>query len=306
MRKWLLKLLDIVFYVGCLFVAYIALIVLCVASFKVSSNSMTPTLIPNDYILVDKCRTGARLFNVWHAGDGKDVNVYRLPGWRRIKRNDIIVFNSPYQYGREDSIVFDVMKYYVKRCIALPGDTLEIQGGYFKISGVDGTVGRLESQLMVASSKDTERDDMEMEKNKQKRMHIITPTTQLDVFPGRNTLGWTISDFGPLAIPKRGRTIKMDSISWLLYRPLIEWEQKKTLELSSNNTVKLGDSILHEYTFQEDYYSVVGDNSLASWDSRYWGLLPEKFIVGRAWLIWKSEDPKTGQLRWNRVMKRIE
>ena len=137
------------------------------------------------------------------------------------------------------------------------------------------------------------------------RKRVMNTNPHLNIFPGDSTLGWTIYDFGPLAIPKRGQTIKMDSLSWLLYRQLIGWEQKKALCIDSNSIVMLGDSILHEYTFLEDYYFAVGDNSLASLDSRYWGLLPEKFIVGRAWFVWKSENPRTGKLRWNRVMKSL-
>ena len=68
----------------------------------------------------------------------------------------------------------------------------------------------------------------------------------------------------------------------------------------------LNDSIIQEYQFKEDYYFVTGDKVMNSKDSRYWGLLPKKFIVGKATLIWKSVDLDTDEIRWNRVFKRIE
>ena len=83
---------------------------------------MEPSLLAGDNILVNKGVMGGRLFNVWDALEGKDVHISRLPGLGKIKRNDVIVFNFPYSKQRWDSVAFDVMKYYVKRCVALPGN----------------------------------------------------------------------------------------------------------------------------------------------------------------------------------------
>ena len=90
-----------------------------------------------------------------------------------------------------------------------------------------------------------------------------------------------------------------------LYRRAIEWEQKKRLEVKDGQ-VLLGDSAVHEYVFRNNYYFVGGDNVLYSQDSRYWGLLPEEYIVGRAIRIWKSVDKDTDEFRWERWMKKIE
>ena len=85
----------------------------------------------------------------------------------------------------------------------------------------------------------------------------------------------------------------------------ISWEQKKKLTLHGDS-VLLGDSVIHNYRFCENYYFVSGDKMVNSKDSRYWGLLPEPFIVGRAWLVWKSVSPNTGKMRWKRIFKRID
>ena len=91
----------------------------------------------------------------------------------------------------------------------------------------------------------------------------------------------------------------------ILYKHLIEWEQKVKLGLKGDS-VLLGDSLIRTYRFKENYYFMVGDRVTNSRDSRYWGLLPEPYIVGVATRIWKSVDKETGKIRWDRVMKTIE
>ena len=86
---------------------------------------------------------------------------------------------------------------------------------------------------------------------------------------------------------------------------MIEWEQRDKLSLR-NDSVWLGDSLITEYQFKKDYYFAAGDNVVNSQDSRYWGLLPEQYIVGVATRIWKSVNPTTEEIRWNRIFKRIE
>lgn len=131
---------NICFYSCVAFVAWMVLQVFCLTSFKIPSNSMEPALLSGDKILVDKWTGGARLFNIFASLRGEEVDIYRLPGFGSFQRDDVLVFNFPYQDG-SDSIGFDIMKYYVKRCIALPGDTLEIRKGYYHIKGITDSVG---------------------------------------------------------------------------------------------------------------------------------------------------------------------
>ena len=95
---------------------------------------MYPALMPGDYILVNKWMMGARIFDVWDAIDGKEVEISRLPGIRKAERNDVLVFHYPYP-DRHDSLSMDMLLYYVKRCIALSGDTVEIRKGSYWING---------------------------------------------------------------------------------------------------------------------------------------------------------------------------
>ena len=290
-QKWL-KLIDrminLLLLICGFIVVWIVMQVFCFATFKIPSDSMSPSLLPGDRIMTNKLLMGARLFNVFDALDMKDVDIRRMPGVSGLKRNDVVVFNFPYGQNRWDSIHFDVMLYYVKRCIGLPGDTLEIRNGYYKVRGFDGDLGNIEAQRFLSGLDDPEKRNIVVE-----------------AFPHRTEVGWTIREFGPLAIPKEGQTVKLEERTASLYRQLIEWEQKQRLTCRED-TVCLGDSVVHAYRFRKNYYFVAGDNVMSSQDSRYWGLLPEEYIVGKVTRIWTSRDTRTGEFRWNRVLKKVE
>lgn len=282
------RILDVLFLACCLLLLSFLIQLFCYTSFRIPSDSMEPALKDGDRILVNKMLKGARLFDVFSALDNEDVAVYRMPGWGGFKRNDILVFNFPYQTNRWDSVRLDVMQYYVKRCVALPGDTLEIRGGFYKVRGCDERLGNYEAQQYLANLKHPER-------------HGIVVGT----FPFDRQIGWTIREFGPLPVPQKGQTVSMNRTNCLLYRQLIGWEQKRKLRVRDGQFV-LGDSAITQYRFKKNYYFVSGDNMANSQDSRYWGMLPEEYIVGKATRIWYSEDKFAEKPRWDRIMKKIE
>ena len=281
------KLLALSFYICVLAVVWILLQIVSFTSFRIPTDSMQPALHPGDNILVNKSIMGARIFNIWEAAENKEVEIYRLPGTGKVKRNDVLVFHYPYPH-KNDSLSMHLLKYYVKRCIALPGDTMGIRSGHYYIKGMDGPIGNVEAQERIA------RLDGENARG------IV-----MDAYPWDKYIDWTIQDFGPLHVPAAGQTVVMDSTAVKLYRNLVEWEQKKKLTFQGKE-VFLGDSLIQEYRFRENYYFVGGDYMENSKDSRYWGLLPEPYIVGVATRIWKSVDRSTGKIRWDRVMKKIE
>jgi len=140
--SWFVDKLLNLFLIGCGLVAlWILFQVTCIATFKIPSDSMEPALLSGDNILVNKWVMGARIFNIWDAAEGKEVKISRLPALGKIKRNDVLVFNFPYP-AKKDSLAMDVMLYYVKRCIALPGDTLEIRNGFYRIRGIEEKLGK--------------------------------------------------------------------------------------------------------------------------------------------------------------------
>ena len=285
------KILNLFLMVCGAVLIWILLQVTCIATFKIPSDSMEPALLDGDNILVNKCVMGGRLFNIGDALEDEEVNISRLPGWGKVKRNDVVVFNFPYLEQRWDSIAFRVMKYYVKRCVALPGDTFEISRGHYKVHGYISELGNVESQ-----------DNL---------MRIVERGREVDYgivmrgYPYSDIVDWDIMNLGPLYLPAKGDVIEMTPKHVALYRNAIEWEQKKKL-LLRGDTVLLNDSVIHTYRFKENYYFVAGDKVMNSQDSRYWGLLPEPFIVGKAVRIWKSVDRNTDKIRWNRIFKKIE
>ena len=268
-------------------VIWIIFQLIIITSFRIPTDSMQPTLQPGDNILVNKSIMGARIFNIWEAAEEKEVDIYRLPRLGKVKRNDVLVFHYPYPH-KSDSLSMHLLKYYVKRCISLPGDTMGIRKGHYYIKGINEPIGNIEAQNRI-----------------EKLQKENTRGIVMDAYPWDKYIDWTIQDFGPLHVPARGQTVAMDSTAVKLYRNLIEWEQKEKLTFQGKE-IFLGDSLIHEYRFQENYYFVGGDYMENSKDSRYWGLLPEPYIVGVATRIWKSVDKSTGKIRWDRVMKKIE
>ena len=277
-HKWADRLLTLAFGVCVLVVVWVLVQVTSFTSFRVPSHSMYPTLIPGDYILVNKWLMGARIFDIWEAVEDKEVPIHRLPGLRKVKRDDVLVFHYPYPH-RNDSISMDMLLYYVKRCIGLPGDTVEIRKGCYWINGTrkDRRWARM----------DTGEESWEDER-------------QWNV-----ALGWTVQELGSLPVPARGQEVAMDTLTARMYGRLIAWEQKQPLTVR-NHDVFLGDSLIRAYRFRENYYFMGGDNLDNSKDSRYWGLVPEPYIVGVATRVWKSVSPQSGEVRWNRVWKKME
>ena len=208
---------------------WILLLVTCIASFKIPSDSMEPTLLAGDNILVNKCVMGGRLFNIWDALEDKEINISRLPGLGKVKRNDVLVFNFPYLEQRWDSIAFRVMKYYVKRCVALPGDTFEIRKGHYKVRGCTSILGNVEAQDRLMQI---------IERGREGDYGIV-----MSGYPYNDIVDWNIVNFGPLYLPVKGDVIEMFPKHVALYRNAIEWEQKKKLFLRGD-TILLNDSVI--------------------------------------------------------------
>jgi len=95
--------------------------------FPVNTNSMIPTIIPGDKIWVNKLIFGARIYKNFRFFDGDSLQTFRVKGWRKIRRGDVVVFNAPITKFGIDSITFRIDYVYVKRCVGLPGDTVDIQ-----------------------------------------------------------------------------------------------------------------------------------------------------------------------------------
>ena len=120
-------------------------------------------------------------------------------------------------------------------------------------------------------------------------------TADTTVFPKKN--------FGPLYIPKKGATVKLDSTNIAIYDRVIRVYEGNTLE-AKNGQFYINNKPTDTYTFKMNYYWMMGDNRNNSLDSRYWGFVPEDHVVGKAWLIWMSYGH--GSIRWSRLFRTIK
>ena len=145
LSHWADRLLNCLVVCGVAFVLWMFLLLTSLVSFRIPTDSMQPTLILGDHILVEKWTMGGRIFDLLDAAEEKEVEIRRLPGWGKVKRNDVLVFNFPHHH-RWDSISMDLMVYYVKRCIGLPGDTVSIRNSYYLVVGVADTLGNVPAQ----------------------------------------------------------------------------------------------------------------------------------------------------------------
>jgi signal peptidase I len=255
------------------------------SSFKVPTPSMEPAILAGDYILVNKLAYGARLPKNFNFMKGGKFETFRVKGFSKVKRNDVVVFNFPYPdwWG----IGWDLNLYYVKRCVALPGDTFYIDKGIYKVKNCPDVPGNYEAQRRFSKVRTEE----------------IRPET-FHCFPNSEDYHWTVKLFGPLYVPCKGDTLAIDSKNIALYRNLIRYETDREIYLK-NDTVYLDNDPLQSYVFHQNYYFMAGDLVFDSRDSRYWGLLPEDHIVGKATVIWQSKDMQTGKRRWKRCLKTI-
>ena len=294
----------------------------------------------------------------------------RLSGFSRVKRNDVIVFNFPEgdtmvvqypgqnyyslvrQYGREYILAeFDVITHpldkrenYVKMCIALPGDTLQIFNGEIRVNGKAkaplplqkfkyyvSTTGEpvpdeLLDSLKILKSAVTYKpvnslhvlyfaaENVEYLKSYAKVRSIkkyAEPTLSFqnqEIFPHSNNYRWTGDNFGPLIVPARGDSISVTSLNLPIYQRIIDVYEENDLKLIDGDTYLNGE-LASSYVFQMDYYFVMGDNHHNSADSRYWGFVPEDHLLGKAVIVWFSIKPDTpfiGGLRKERIFRSIK
>lgn len=297
---------------------------------------------------------------------------YRFPGITDIKNNDVVVFNYPdgdtvalkvqnesyysliRRYGRErvwnDKMNFgdivarpvDKRENYIKRCIAIPGDTLEIKDQVVYINGKAQTLPQkaqfkylvktdgsrinpkaLEKLGVTEMGPMAQQDEYELTLtdeaaqklknfiNVKEVKKIIQPKGfwQFYTFPFDSAYPWNVDNYGPLVMPKAGVTVQLNRQNIVLYERIIKAYELNDLEI-------LGDKILingkpaTEYTFKMDYYWMMGDNRHNSADSRYWGFVPYDHIVGKAIFVWLSLDSNKslfdGKIRFNKMMRTIK
>ena len=298
-------------------------------------------------------------------------NKYRrLKGFGQVKRGDAVVFGFPNgdtvlkkapvedyhalvrANGRElvesrlGPIIVrptDKKDHYVKRCVALPGDTLTVREGLVYINSVQQEVYpgiqlsyRVVTNGQRINSKVLEKLGLNIGElyydpslpgypempltaamlEKVKDMPgVVSAEPNIETYPSADAYGifpfspdyrWTRDWFGPLWIPKKGETVELDTDNLPLYERIITAYEKNDLKVNDEGMIFINGQEVYSYTFQQDYYFMMGDNRHNSLDSRYWGFVPEDHIVGRPSVIWLSTNrdakfPKN--IRWRRFLK---
>ncbi|RMG78199.1 MAG: S26 family signal peptidase [Bacteroidetes bacterium] len=239
----------------------------------------------------------------------------------------------------------DKRENYIKRCVAVPGDKLEIKDArlyindelayippHFQYNYFIKTNSPLNRKVLKEQFDINLQDQHQIGENlyympltldnyeKLKEFPAVeqiqlklTPAGELDptlkIFPHHPNYKWSEDNFGPIYIPKKGQTIDLTLENLPLYERIIDLYEDNDLEVKDGKIFINGQEA-HTYTFKMDYYWMMGDNRHNSADSRYFGFVPEDHIVGEGWLIWLSLDKEktlaNGKIRWNRLFKIIE
>ncbi|MCW3071695.1 MAG: lepB [Bacteroidetes bacterium] len=238
---------------------------------------MQPTLVEGDRIFVNKLAYGPRIpITPLSLPSGNmyvdwQLPYMRLPGFSEVQRNDVIVFNYP----MDDDLPVDHRKGYVKRCVAIPGDTLSIRDGIVKIA----------SAFMLTPAHAPASDCVDPV-----QPFYDSSAYSPNFFPNSSFIKWNPDHFGPLYIPAAGASIVLNRNNILLYKRIIEQYEHNTLR-TSNDSVFINEHYRVTYTFKMDYYFAMGDNRNNSLDSRFWGFVPEDHLIGKASYILTSSSP---------------
>lgn len=293
---------------------------------------------------------------------------YRFAGYTDVERNDAVVFNYPdgdtttlefqssrsyYAMCREMGRDFvnknftvvarpvDKRENYIKRCVGLPGDSLEIIDQKVYINGteniIDGEVqfnyivrtdgtrinSKILSDLSITDGGPTSLPSeyiFALSEERAERLRKINNVLEVVkilktkgyrepyIFPFKETYPWNEDNFGPLYIPKAGATVKIDTSNICLYERVIHAYEENELKIEGDK-IFINGIETDSYTFKMNYYWMMGDNRHNSADARFWGFVPEDHVVGKAVFVWLSLDKDKsfpGNIRWNKMFRLVK
>lgn len=255
--------------------------------FVIPSDSMRPTLAPGDRVIVDKTIMGARIYKNFNFNpEGGELKCWRTRGKRRIKHNDIVVFNYPQHNWH---ISFVINNVFCKRCIAMPGDTIWSENGYYKNNNFEGVLGIEDEQKKLNAFEESS-----------------LPKELACAFPYNGHLKQTIKNLLPVYVPRKGDVVAVTPYMAAYYRMYLEWETGKSLSWDWDKNIVYADGKpIKRHTFQHNYYFMAGDNVMNSDDSRNWGLVPEEYIVGVVTHISYSRDKVTNELSKEKIWESV-
>ena len=246
--------------------------------------------------------------------------------------------DNPVEYGEIITRPTDRRENYVKRCVGLPGQTLQIKNRIVYLNGKANKEpdnvqysyyvklkGQMPTELMDELS--ISNEDMaslnqygylpltqKAAKKLAARKDIVadirlnTDAQTGDLYPLNAYTGWTRDNYGPVWIPKKGATVKLNMKNIAVYERPIRAYEHNDLKVKDGQ-IYINGRLAHSYTFKMDYYWMMGDNRHNSADSRYWGFVPEDHIVGKPIFIWWSHNPDHpgfSGIRWSRLFNFVD
>ncbi len=333
--------------------------------YTIPTSSLEKSLLIGDFLFVSKFHYGARVpmttvaapmvhdsLPIIHTKsylNKPQLPYFRLPGFEDIKRNEIVVFNWPtdtVRFFRDHSKIhvdkpIDKKSNYVKRCVGVPGDSLEIKDGYIFINGkqtvlpdrakpqyinkvvTDGqqlstatlkrynvTEGSFQGDYYMLNLTDKNAKRLANNPLIKSVTKQITPNGNFDksIFPHNNQYPWSVDNYGPIYIPEAGKTVDLNLKTLPLYKRIIKVYEHNNLTVNGDE-IFINGKLATTYTFKENYYWMMGDNRHNSEDARYWGYVPFDHVVGKPVFIWFSWDTNgqglANKIRWNRVFTTV-
>lgn len=277
------------FFESLLFAAIAALFIITfiIQNTRIPTGSMEDTILVGDFVLVNKFIYGASSPRYIPFTE-IELPFFTLPALKDPKAKDIVVFEYP---GDRDQLRPNELGVnYVKRCIGTPGDTIQIIN---KVIFVNSKEFWIPTHIKYLNPYLKPREYVEPR-----------------IFP--KGMPWNEDNYGPLIVPKKGYTVRLNIENVEQWRTIIDREYGRRVVDIKNNVVTIEDVPVKSYTFKKDYYFMMGDNRDDSLDSRFWGFVSRDMVVGEAFITlfsWNRDIPMSdllrllGSIRPDRILK---